>query len=100
MQLPARGQLFISLAILIAGWGVVFAIYFSATDDDQLPFELTDASKLYVRRIEELGGKSAVLYQEMGDFLGSLWHGSRLGLTIGVLSSLFAVAWFLLAPRE
>ena len=98
--MPARGHLFASLAILSAGWVVGLAIYLSAAVDDQLPFELTDDSKLYVRRLEELGGKSAVLYQEIDDFLASLWHGPRLGLTIGVLSSIVALCWFLLAPRK
>jgi len=53
-----------------------------------------------VYRLQQLGGKFAVMYQEMNDFLASLWHGSRLGLTIGVLSSLLALGWFLLAPRK
>ena len=100
MRMPARRHLFVSAAIFVAGWTVGLAIYLSALDDDQLPFELTDASKLYIYRLERLGGKFAVMYQEMNDFLASLWHGSRLGLTIGVLSSLLALGWFLLAPRR
>jgi hypothetical protein len=100
MRMPARRHLYVSIAILAAGWSVGLAIYLSALDDEQLPFELTDASKLYVYRLEQLGGKFAVIYQEMNDFLASLWHGSRLGLTIGVLSSLLALGWFLLAPRR
>ncbi|HYS08380.1 MAG TPA: hypothetical protein VEP66_06535 [Myxococcales bacterium] len=100
MPMPARRHLYIPVAILVAGWTVGIAIYLSALDDQQLPFELTDASKLYVYRLQQLGGKFAVMYQEMNDFLASLWHGSRLGLTIGVLSSLLALGWFLLAPRK
>jgi len=100
MRMPARRHLYVSIAILAAGWSVGLAIYLSVLDDEQLPFELTDASKLYVYRLEQLGGKSAVVYQQMNDFLASLWHGSRLGLTIGVLSSLLALGWFLLAPRR
>jgi hypothetical protein len=66
--------LYVSIAILAAGWSVGLAIYLSALDDEQLPFELTDASKLYVYRLQQLGGKSALMYQEMNDFLASLWH--------------------------
>ena len=100
MRLPPRGHLLAAITLLIAGWVIGIAIYASAVNDEQLPFELTDDSKLYVRRIEELGGKSAVVYQEIGDFLGSLWHGSRLGLTIGVLSSAVALGWFLVTRRK
>jgi hypothetical protein len=100
MRMPARRHLFVSIAILAAGWAVGIAIWFSAAADEQLPFELTYESKRNTYRLEQLGGKSALLYQEIDDFLASLWHGSRLGLTIGVLSSLLAVCWFLLAPRK
>jgi hypothetical protein len=96
MQSRAR----IPLAILVAGWAVGIAIYLSAVGDDPLPFELTDASKLYRYRLEQLGGKSALLFQEINDFLASLWHGSRLGITIGVLSSMLALCWYVFAPRK
>jgi hypothetical protein len=97
---PDRGRPVVSIAILLAGWAVGITIYLSAAGDEQLPFELTDASKLYVDRLEKLGGKSALIYQEINDFVGSLWHGPRLGITVGVLSSLLALGWFLFAPRN
>jgi hypothetical protein len=100
MRLPPREHLIGSIALAVVGWVVGIAIYVSAAGDDQLPFELTDDSKLYVRRIEELGGKSAVIYQQIGDFLGSLWQGPQLGVTIAVLSSIVALCWFLIARRR
>src|SRR5437762_14351933 len=100
MRMPARGHLFVSIAIFVAGWVVGIAVYLSAADEDQLPFELTNDSKLYVRRLEYLGGKSALVYQEINDFVASLWHGQRLGITIGVLSSIVALGWLLLAPAN
>jgi hypothetical protein len=100
MRLPARRHLLVSTAILVMGWAVGVAIYLSAGADEQLPFELTYDSKRSVYRLEQLGGKSALFYQEIDDFLASLWHGSRLGLTIGVLASLLALAWFAFAPRK
>jgi hypothetical protein len=98
--MPARRHLFVSIAILVAGWAVGIAIWFSAAADEQLPFELTYESKRNAYRLEQLGGKSALLYQQIDDFLASLWHGPRLGLTIGALSSLLALGWFLFAPRK
>ena len=101
MRTPDRPHLFVSIAILAVGWTAGLAVYLSGLEDEQqLPFELTDASKLYRYKLEQVGGKFAVLYQEMNDFLASLWHGSRLGLTNVVLSSLLALGWFLLAPRK
>jgi hypothetical protein len=99
MRMPARKHVIVSLAILVVGWAVGIAIYLSAASDEELPFELTYDSKRSLYRLEQLGGKSAVLYQQIDDFLSSLWRGPRLGITIGVLSSLVAFGWFSIARR-
>lgn len=98
--MPARRHLFVAIGIFVAGWLAATAIYFSAAADDQLPFELTYDSKTQLRRLEQLGGKSELVYQQIDDFLSSLWHGPQLGITIGVLCSLLALAWFCFAPRR
>src|SRR3954462_12999210 len=100
MPVPARRHPFVPLVIFGCGWAVGLAIYLSTLDDEQLPFELTDASKLYRYRLEQLGGKSALLYEDIRAFVGSLWHAPRLGLTIGVLSSLLAFVWYCFASRR
>jgi hypothetical protein len=100
MQIPARGPLFVPVVIAAVGWAVGSVIYSSAPGDEQLPFELTADSKLYVRRLEQLGGKSALAYQQLNDFVASLFHGSRLGVTIGVLSTVVALVWFAVARRK
>jgi hypothetical protein len=41
-----------------------------------------------------------VLFDDINRFLASLWHGKRLGLTIGVLGIVGALALFLLARRS
>jgi hypothetical protein len=99
MRMPARGHLFVPVAIAAIGWAVGSAIFLSPPADEQLPFELTADSKLYQRRLEQLGGKSALVYQQLNEFLASLFHGSRLGLTIGVLSTIVALVWFAVARR-
>jgi hypothetical protein len=100
MGMPAKRHQFVPFAILVFGWAIGLAIYLSAAGDEQLPFELTDASKLYRYRLEEAGGKSALLYEDIRQFVESLWHAPRLGLTIGVLASVVALVWFRLAPRR
>jgi hypothetical protein len=53
-----------------------------------------------VYQLERLGGKSAVFYQELSDGFSSLWHGSRLGITIGVISCLVALVYYLSATGK
>lgn len=91
----------VAIGICLAGWAVGLPIYmFGGSGDDALPFELTMEAKSNVNRLGRLGGTSALVYQQFGDWLSSLFHGWRLGLTIGVLASLFALAWYQLAPRR
>ena len=99
MSSPARLHRNIAIAILVAGWAVAIPIYLFSGDEESLPFELTYDSRINVNRLGRLGGKSALFYQQLGEWLGSLWHGWRLGITIAVLSSVVALTWHLLAPR-
>ncbi|HUJ28628.1 MAG TPA: hypothetical protein VLW85_21545, partial [Myxococcales bacterium] len=74
----------IALAVLAAGWLVGIPILmFGASDDAALPFELTMDSRINDNRLERLGGKSALVYEHLGETLGACFHGWRLGLTIG-----------------
>ena len=90
---------FVPLLILATGWAIGLIVWFSVPAGEELPFELTGDAKLNVYRLEKIGGKSALIYEDLNQFLASLWHPPRLGLTIGVASSLLALAWYLWAPR-
>jgi hypothetical protein len=99
MPAPFRRQLYITLAILAVGWGIAIPVYLHGASDDELPFELTDAAKLNVGRLERLGGKSAVFYQQLGDSLASLFQGWRLGITIAVATCVVALVYFMVSTR-
>jgi hypothetical protein len=88
----------IALAFLAAGWLVGIPILMFAGDDADLPFELTMDTKVNIGRLERLGGRSALFYEQLRETITALFHGWRLGLTIGVLGSLLALAWYLAAP--
>jgi hypothetical protein len=90
----------IALAFLAGGWLVGIPILmFGASDDADLPFELTMGTRVNIGRLERLGGKSALFYEQLRETLNALFHGWRLGLTILVLGSILALAWYLLAPE-
>jgi hypothetical protein len=90
----------VALALLAAGWLVGIAILmFAPGDDANLPFELTMETKVNIGRLERLGGRSALFYEQLRETINSLFHGWRLGLTIGALGSLLALAWYLAAPE-
>ncbi|MFL5367476.1 MAG: hypothetical protein ACJ781_18550 [Myxococcales bacterium] len=89
-----RRPLYIALSILAVGWGIGIPVCLVSAAEDALPFEMTTEDRRYVYQLERFGGKSAVLYSELYDAFSSLWHGPRLGITIGVLSCLVALVYY------
>jgi hypothetical protein len=94
-----RRHLFITLAIFVLGWGVASAIFLTRPGDDPLPFELTDDGKRYSYDTERMAGKQAVYFAQLSEFLASLFHGQTLGLTIGVLASVAALLYYIVATH-
>ena len=55
------------------------------------------SSKMYMHEIQHFGGKMAVLFEELTQGLGSLWHGTTLALTVAWIGVATALILFLLA---
>jgi hypothetical protein len=96
--MSARRHLVVAMAILAVGWGIGLRIYLAGADDQTLPFELTADSRQYMNQVERLGGKSAVIYQELLALVQAWTHGWRLGITVAAISSVLALAWLWFAP--
>ncbi len=56
-------------------------------------------SKTYVRQLQRFGGKSAVLFDELGRWFDGLWQGRQLGVTIAWLSVFASLGVYLIARR-
>ena len=85
---------------MAAGWAVGIPIYLFGGNPESLPFELTSDDKVNVNRLGRLGGTQALFFEQLGEWLSSLFHGWRLGITIAVLATLLGLAIYLLAPAE
>ena len=97
-----RSRLFITaLFIVVAGLSCGVTIYLLGDEpeatayvivgDTAYPVDPT-TSKTYVRQLERFGGKTAVLFDDFNRWFTALWQGKRLGITIGALSVLAALA--------
>jgi len=95
--------------VLVAGLAAGVTIYFLADEAEASAYVVIGdtayavdpaRSKAYVRQLERFGGKASVLFDDINRFLASLWHGKRLGLTVGALGVVGALALFLLARRS
>ncbi len=106
-----RARLYISgLVILVFGLLGAALIYATAEDEpeDAAGYVMIDgkaypippsASKRYVRDLQRFGGKSAVLFDELGRWFAARWQGKALGVTLAWISVLAALGIFLVARR-
>lgn len=97
-----------SAAILVIGLALSTLVWFTAADvppegaayivvDGAVQAIAPDESKAYVREIERLGGKQAVLFDELGRWFAGLWRGRRLAFTLAGISAFVALALALFA---
>ena len=77
------------MIILLAGFVAAPVILFTAKSDEPRGILGIDIRTNRERsQLERMGGKSYVLFKDLDDWFDSLWHGRRLGWTIGVMSAL------------
>jgi hypothetical protein len=95
-RLPTRRRI-IAIALLFAGFGSAFIIYFTATPAPTNPLGYDpEDSKQYLREVELYGGKANLLVSEFRQWFDSLWHGRRLAFTV-VCLTLATVLFFWVA---
>jgi hypothetical protein len=87
--------------ILAAGLGAALALYLSASPrgPNPLGFEPED-SKRYLRDVEMYGGKINLLATQIRGAWNGLWQGRNLAFTVGGLSLLLALAFWLVGTRR
>ncbi len=88
----------IAVVILVLGLGGALWIYVAAAlaPGDASGEDPTD-SKQYQRQMELYGGKANLLAADLMRWVGSLWHGRRLALTVACATVLVASGVWLLA---
>jgi len=87
-------------AILAIGWAISLGVYLispAVDEDDDDVYEL-EHSKRHLRDVERLGGKSAVLANDLDEWIASLWRGKTRGYTLACGTVLIA-AGYALATR-
>ena len=76
-----------SCLVLVIGLSTAAGIYFFAPEPDESAamYEM-GVSKQYARTLQRLGGRQAVLFDEIQTWFAARWHGKQLGVTIGWIS--------------
>ena len=90
-----------SALVLAIGLSIAAGIYFFAPEpDENMTLYEMSISKQYARTLERLGGKQALLFDDIQRWLAARWQGKQLGVTIGWLSVGAALILYLAARRR
>ena len=84
----------ILIAILVVGLGSALLIFLFAEIAPANPLGEPGESKMYVHDMVLYGGKTNMVLGEFSEWLGSLWHGTRLAATVAVLTLLLAALFY------
>jgi hypothetical protein len=101
-----------AIVVLLAGLCAAWLIDRAAGDEPDVPagsevvivngqaYAIAPSdTKEYMRDLERFGGKATVLFVELEDWFGGLWHGRSLAVTVAWLSTLVSLGLFLAAGR-
>jgi hypothetical protein len=102
---PSNRLYLIGALILIIGLLSAVAIYFTAGEgpEDVLGYEIIDGnsyammvsdSKMYRRDLERIGGKAAIMADDLNRWFSGLWHGRQLAWTVATLVIMLALGFF------
>lgn len=99
-RLAVAGWLVLCIGLSISAWVFHFAeedtsdvIAYVVVDGQSYPVSTRD-SKLYRHNLERFGGKMAVFADDVNRWLGSLMHGRKLAIVIGLTSLAVASCCF------
>ncbi len=89
-----HSRLYVLAFVIFASGAIGGAlIYLFNGVDPEGAFQLIDSSnsKAYDDQLERIGGRSVVFADQFNRWMGSLWHGQQLGVTIFVITTVFAL---------
>jgi hypothetical protein len=99
MEMPHARYRAVLAAIVIVGLGAALLIFLLAGSPAANPLGEPGDSKTYVHDMLLYGGKTNMVMAEFMEWIGSLWHGKRMAITITVLTLLVAAAFhYFFAP--
>ena len=87
----------ITTGILLVGFGAAVAIYLTAADAPDNPFAEYEQSKKFSYEVQRMGGKMALVANDMTSWFAELWHGRQLSYTVACITLVIAVGYYVIA---
>ncbi len=77
----------ITVLLLLIGFGLALTVFVTTQPASVDPFaDNPQAAKMHDRQLEMIGGKASIMTSDFQSWLGSLWHGRKLAVTLAVLT--------------
>lgn len=87
----------VTAGILLAGLGASVAIYLTADEVPDNPFAEYENSKRFSHEVQRMGGKMALVANDLNAWFGGLWQGRQLAYTVACITIVAAAGYYLAA---
>ena len=94
---PLKRCYITTAAILAAGFGSALSIYLTAAEAASDPFAEFEKSKKFAYELERMGGKAALVANDLNKWFAGLWQGESLSYTVAVITILIAAGYYFIA---
>ena len=87
----------VTAGILLAGLGTAVAIYLTADEIPVNPFAEYENSKRFSHEVQRMGGKMALVANDLTAWFAGLWQGRQLAWTVACLTIVIAAGYYVVA---
>jgi negative regulator of sigma E activity len=90
----------VTAGILLIGFAAAVAIYLTAEDTPESPFAEFEQSKRYAHEVQRMGGKMALVANDLTAWFAGLWQGRQLACTVACVTLLVAAGYYVIASAN
>ena len=94
---PLKRCYLVTVAIVTAGFSGAFAIYLTAAEAASDPLAEFEKSKKFAYELERMGGKAALVANDLNKWFGGLWQGETLAYTVAAGTIFIAAGYYFIA---
>lgn len=87
----------VTSAILASGFSCALVIYLTSGEAPENPFAEYENSKRFAHEVERMGGKTAIIANDLSKWFAGLWHGEKLSYTVAVITIVIAAVYYFVA---
>ncbi|MEI6205489.1 MAG: hypothetical protein WCP20_01770 [Desulfuromonadales bacterium] len=86
-----------TVIILMVGLGSAVTIYLTAGEAPVSPLAEFEKSKKFAYELERMGGKAAIIANDLNTWFAGLWQGTSLSYTVAAITVIIAAGYYFVA---